>query len=162
LEKLLNKILLDTKLAYKESVLINNKFLEDKLLSSITELKLLEKELEKNKIFKRSKYKSEEELENNEIEKVKRRIILWNNKQNQMNYKILKAFMDLSNDGNHSVNIISLERYLNIKDPRKFLGHYNQLKTISAKNHGKVFHEENGQISLWKPVEEFIIENFSR
>jgi hypothetical protein len=45
-------------------------------------------------------------------------------------------------------------------EPKVFLSNYNILKTISEKNHGKVFTEENEQISLWKPVEEIIVKYF--
>ena len=162
MEKTINSIITETRAALRESILSDNKLIEEKLLTVLTNVKFLEKELQENLTIKKLKKLPKHELEENEIKKVKRRIPKWNGKQNQMNYKILKAFMDLSNDGKHSVNIISLERYLNFKDPKKFLGHYNQLKTISAKNHGKVFSEKNGQITLWEPVENFIINNFGK
>jgi len=162
LEKIINTIITETRVALRESILCDNKLIEEKLIGVLTNVKFLEKELQENLTIKKLKKLPKHELEENEIKKVKRRIPKWNSKQNQMNYKILKAFMDLSNNGKHSVNIISLERYLNLKDPKKFLGHYNQLKTISAKNHGKVFSEKNGQITLWEPVKDFIINNFRK
>lgn len=156
----INQIITETRTALRESILIENKVIQDNLLSVLANTKYLEHEIEKNFDLKKKKKKPKEELEELEIKKVKRRVPKWKEKKNQMNYKILKAFIDLSNNGKHSVNVISLERYLDLKDPKKFLGHYNQLKTISAKNHGKVFSENNGQINLWEPIEDFIIKSF--
>ena len=45
-------------------------------------------------------------------------------------------------------------------EPKIFLGHYNAMKTISKKNHAKVFEEINKEVSLWKPVAGFIEEIF--
>lgn len=36
------------------------------------------------------------------------------------------------------------------------------MKMISEKNHAKVFAEENGEISLWKPVTQFIIDEYQK
>lgn len=160
MEDIFKEIIDDSKAALKESIIIENKIIEEKLLQILANTKLLEQYLVKNNLLKKEKKLEKHQLEAQEIEKVKRKLPLWLEKRNQYNYKILKAFMDLSNNGNHSVNIISLERYLNFNDSKKFLAHYNQLKTISAKNHGKIFEENNQQISLWEPVEEFIKKEF--
>ena len=34
------------------------------------------------------------------------------------------------------------------------------MKIMSYKNHGKVFTEENGIVTLWDPVADFIIEEY--
>ena len=160
MQNTINTIITETRAALKESIAVENKIIQDNLLSVLANAKYLELELEKTLESKKQKKRSKEELEELEIEKVKRRVPKWQEKRNQMNFKMLKGFMDLSNNGSHSVNVISLERYLALNDSKKFLGHYNQLKTISAKNHAKVFTEKNGQITLWEPVEAFIIKSF--
>jgi hypothetical protein len=160
METLVKEIIDDAKIILKESLIIENKIIEDKILSIIANSKILNKELENLKENKKKSKKNKNELEKIEIEKVKRKVPLWLKKQNQYNYKILKAFMELSHNGKHSINIISLERFSSIKDPKKFLSHYNLLKTISEKNHGKVFSEKKGQVELWEPVKDIILEAF--
>ncbi|SFV70207.1 hypothetical protein MNB_SV-3-765 [hydrothermal vent metagenome] len=94
-----------------------------------------------------------------EIVKVKRKVPKWMKKTDQYNYLILKAFMDISDNNEHRVSVDELEEYVDIG--KAFLANYNNLKTISAKNHGKVFDEINREIELWEPVSEFIEELFS-
>jgi len=93
-----------------------------------------------------------------EIAKVKRKIPKWMKKTHQYNYLILKAFMDLSNYNENRVPVDELEEYVNIG--KAFLANYNNLKTISEKNHGKVFDEIDRQVVLWEPVAEFIVKLF--
>lgn len=158
MKDIINNILDETKSAYKESILCENKIIEDKLLSIMINTKLLLNELENIKLKKKS-YKRNEQTEALEVEKVKRKLPLWLKKQNQYNYKILNTFMNLSNNNNHTISTRLLEMHCNL-DPKVFLSNYNILKTISEKNHGKVFSENNGQVSLWKPVEEIIVKYF--
>lgn len=161
MNEIIEEILNDTKTAYKESISIDNKIIEEKLLSIMGNIKYLQIELENNKFKKKKKKKVDSKIQNNEIEKVKRKVPLWLRKPNQYNYKILKTFIDLSNNNSHYVNITTLEKHSNIKDPRKFLSNYNLLKTISEKNHAKVFQEKNGQVTLWEPVSETITKYFT-
>jgi len=95
-----------------------------------------------------------------EIAKVKRKVPKWMKKTNQYNYLILKAFMDLSNYNENRVPVDKLEEYVDIG--KAFLANYNNLKTISEKNHGKVFDEIDREVELWEPVAEFIEELFKK
>ena len=159
MKEIVNKIFENAKSAYKESVLIENKIMEDKLLTILADIRYLQNDIENNKYIKKKKKKIDTEKINNEVEKVKRKVPLWLEKPNQLNYKILKTYMNLSNNNSHYVNITTLESHSKINDPKKFLANYNLLKTISEKNHAKVFEEKNGQVTLWNPVSE-IIENY--
>jgi len=159
MKEIVNKIFENTKNAYKESVLTENKIMEDKLLTILADIRYLQNDIENNKYIKKKKKKVNAEKINNEVEKVKRKVPLWLEKTNQLNYRILKTFMNLSNNNSHYVNITTLESHSKIQDPRKFLANYNLLKTISEKNHAKVFEEKNGQVTLWDPVSK-IIENY--
>jgi len=161
MKEMINTLLDDTKIAYKESILIENNLLEDKLLSIMSNLKYLQTEIDKYKLQKKKIKKQDYEIVENEIEKVKRKVPLWLQKKNQYSYKILKKFMDLSNNNKHYVNIITLEKHCDISNPKIFLSHYNLLKGISEKNHAKVFQQNNEQIRLWEPVADIIIEYFS-
>ena len=89
-----------------------------------------------------------------EIAKVKRKVPKWIKKPSQYNYRILKAFMDLSDCNEYRVAVDELEKYVDIG--QAFLANYNNLKTISEKNHGKVFDEVDREVELWEPVAEFI------
>jgi cell fate (sporulation/competence/biofilm development) regulator YmcA (YheA/YmcA/DUF963 family) len=160
MKEIINDILDESKIAYRESILINNKILEDNLLSIMSNIKYLQKEIENFKLKKKNKKGLDTEIEINEIEKVKRKVPLWLNKKTQYNYKILKTFMDLSNNNSHYVNVTTLESHCGINDSKKFLSNYNLLKTISEKNHAKVFQEKNGQIHLWSPISEIVVNYF--
>ena len=159
MKELIVTILEETKLAYKESILIENKIIEDKLLSNMANTKLLLNELETVKLKKKKKKKLDEDIQSNEIEKVKRKVPLWLKKQNQYNYKILNTFMNLSNNNKHTISTRLLEMHSNL-DPKIFLSNYNLMKTISEKNHGKIFSEKDGQVSLWEPIEEIVVKYF--
>lgn len=160
MKNIIESILSDSKIAYKQSILIENEILEDKLLSIMSNIKHLQNQLDGYKLKKKKQKKLLNEIQEHEIEKVKRKVPLWINKKNQYNYKILKTFMDLSNNNNHYVNVATLESHCGIDDSKKFLSNYNLLKTISEKNHGKVFEEKNGQVNLWEPVSKIVIECF--
>ena len=121
--------------------------------------KLLLNELETVKLKKKKKKKLDEDIQSNEIEKVKRKVPLWLKKQNQYNYKILNTFMNLSNNNKHTISTRLLEMHSNL-DPKIFLSNYNLMKTISEKNHGKIFSEKDGQVSLWEPIEEIVVKYF--
>ena len=161
MKETIHTLLDDTKIAYKESILIENHVLEDKLLSIMSNIKYLQKEIDKLNPQKNNIKQNDEEIIQNEIEKVKRKIPLWLSKKSQYNYKILKAFMDLSNNNNHCVNIITLEKHCNINDAKIFLTNYNLLKGISKKNHAKLFQQNNDRVKLWDPVAEIVIKYFS-
>ncbi len=95
-----------------------------------------------------------------EIAKVKRKVPKWMKKTHQYNYLILKAFMDISDNNEHRVSVEELEEYVDIG--QAFLANYNNLKTISEKNHAKVFEEVDKTVELWEPVAEFIKNIFSK
>ena len=161
MKKIIKLIMEDAKTAYRQSIIIDDKLIEDKVLSIITNAKLILNELENTKSNHIQEFNNnKEETEANEINKVKRKVPLWLNKPNQYNYKILSAFMKLSNNNQNPISVSLLERHSNTKDSKKFYSNYNQMKIISERNHAKVFHEENGQVSLWEPVKKFIIDQY--
>jgi hypothetical protein len=68
--------------------------------------------------------------------------------------------MKLSGNNKFSVDASLLEKHSGINDIVKFTSHFNQMKSSSPKSHGKIFIENNKQIKLWKPIEDFIISQF--
>ncbi len=154
-----NEILEDAKIAYKESVLINNDTLEEQLLSIIGNAKLLLHELQKTIYTPAVKEVNEAEVQSNAIAKVKKRVPLWLTRPHQKNYKILVTYMELSENDSYPILLSLLENNSGL-DSREFISHYNQMKSFADKAHGKIFEEENRQVRLWKPVSEFIVNLF--
>lgn len=155
----INKILENSKKAYKKSILIENDELEDLLLSIVTDSKKLLDEYEDQKTEVKN-IASPERTEDEEIQRVKKKIPSWFSKPNQYNHKILVAYLKLSNDNKNTVSLIDLERESGLNNSHKFNSNFNQMKMISYKNHGKVFSEENGIVTLWNPVANFIVAEY--
>ncbi len=159
----LEKILGEAKLAYRESILIDNELLEDKLLSIISNLKLL---INKTTVEKQILDINNIALLNNqnhildEVNKIKKRVPKWLRKPTQFNSKILNTFMKLSNNNSYPISISSLRNHLDTLDRSKFITNYSQMKIIAERNHAKVFEEINGEITLWEPVADFIVDLF--
>ncbi|MEA3492717.1 MAG: hypothetical protein U9R27_12575 [Campylobacterota bacterium] len=164
--EILNRILENSKVAYRESIIMDNELAEDKLLSIISDSKYLIDMLENTQIKKTTKIRnamhSDNRSEAEEVQRIYRRVPLWLNRPHQYNHKILVAYMMLSDNNETHISVSSLEKHSDIKDSSKFYSHYNQMKIISEKNHAKVFTEENGNVQLWKPVSEFIINEYNK
>ena len=159
MKQVLNEILKDAKDAYRESIILDNEKLEEYLLSIMGNSKLLLNELN-NKDTNNTIVKNESEIEFEEVRKIQRRVPLWLKRQHQTNYKILASFMRLSENNKHSISLSILEKDSNTESSKEFTSNYSQMKIIAPKAHGKVFEEENGQIRLWKPIENFVINLF--
>jgi len=101
--------------------------------------------------------RKEDEM-NEEILKVRRKVPEWFRKREQINARILIAYLKLQQ--RKQVITPSLLK-AECKDIKTFSSNYNQMRIISDKNHAKVFQEENGQITLWEPVAEFIASEFN-
>jgi hypothetical protein len=140
---------------YKKAIHENNISLEDNALQIIKDINLISElyvEPKKSTLFENNK--------NNEIKKVKRKVPLWMKRQHQYNYIILSTYMKISNSDEVSILLTQLEKKSEL-DSVLFYRHYNLMKNIFEKNHAKVFTEEDGEVCLWKPISEFIIEVFS-
>ncbi len=155
------KILESSKKAYRESIVVENEVIEDELLTIIGSAKYLLNRLEKQDVEREQRIKDGPRSESDEIERVHRRVRLWHNREHQYNHRILVAYMEISDNNKHSVSIHDLEKQTDINDSKKFIGHYNGMKMIAEKNHGKVFNELNGRVALWEPVADVVIEQFS-
>jgi hypothetical protein len=97
--------------------------------------------------------------EKDEIKKVEKRIPKWFRSPKQANSQILIIYMNLLGNKN-AVNFKDLEN--SCIDIKGFKGHYNQMKNLGIKNHGKVFEENNYEIASWEPVKEFIVNEFRK
>jgi len=158
--EILNSILDNARIAYKESVLIDNEIIEEQLLSIMTSTKILLNEMKSNTDLNKPKIKDTVNNESDEIDRIKRRVPLWITRQHQYNYKILATFMKLSENNKFSIDVSLLEKHSGINDIVRFTSHFNQMKSSSPKSHGKIFIENNKQIKLWEPIKDFITSKF--
>ncbi len=159
MESILKSILTSAKEAYRESIRIDHSELEEKLLSIITNTQLLLEESKNQRFSKTSNY-SKINDEDTEIQKVKNRVLRWIKNPDQYNAKILNTFMALSNNNQHPIPVSTLEKHSGL-NYSKFITNYNQMKIIAERNHGKVFEEKDGEVTLWEPVAEFIMDLYA-
>ena len=82
----------------------------------------------------------------NEVKKVNRRLKLWAKRPNQINSKILNAFLKLERSGATTITEIDLRNEL--PDEKSFESNFVQMKIIAEKNHGKIFEQYGENISL--------------
>ena len=159
--EIINNILENSKKAYKKSIMINNEELEELLFSIITDTKKLLDKVSDKKIITNN-MSSKNRTEDEEIIRVKKKIPSWLSKPNQYNHKILVAYMKLSNKNRNTVTTEELEKESGLKNSQTFISIFNQMKIISYKNHGKVFTEENGVITLWHVIADYIVEVYEK
>ena len=86
----------------------------------------------------------------NEVEKVNRRLRLWAKRQNQINSRILNAFLKLKRSGLTVITESDLRG--EFLEEKSFDSNFLQMKIIAEKNHGKVFDQYGEIISIWRPV----------
>ena len=159
--EIINNILENSKKAYKKSIMINNEELEELLFSIITDTKKLLDKVSDKKIITNN-MSSKNRTEDEEIIRVKKKIPSWLSKPNQYNHKILVSYMKLSNKNRNTVTTEELEKESGLKNSQTFISNFNQMKIISYKNHGKVFTEENGVITLWHVIADYIVEEYEK
>ncbi len=87
---------------------------------------------------------------NQEVAKVRNRLRLWAKRQNQINAKILNAFLKLEKKLPLGVTEQDLKNELS--DIASFDSNFSQMKIIADRNHGKVFDQFGDTVTLWKPV----------
>jgi hypothetical protein len=88
-----------------------------------------------------------------EILKVQKRVPRWFKNPNQINTKILLAYMELLGD-NNSVSYYKLET--SCRSLETFKKNYIQMKSFGERNHAKVFTEIGSRITLWEPTREYV------
>lgn len=102
--------------------------------------------------------------EKKQIKKVQKRVPTWIYKYfaglKPCNGTILVRFLELSQQNTRSVKRYELEEAC--KDIANFLTNYHNMRNMLPTNHGKVFEESYGDITLWEPVAEIILEAYTR
>jgi len=88
--------------------------------------------------------------ERHEANKVRRRLKLWSGRQNQINSKILNAYLNLQRAG---ASVITEQDIRNeLPGEQSFYTNFTQMKIIAERNHGKIFDQHGEQVTIWKPI----------
>lgn len=90
------------------------------------------------------------------------RIQLWAKRPNQVNHKIIKAFLELENKGD--VHLHDLRETCSSKDSRylvdKFDENYASMKSDAGNSHGNVFYDDKGIVFIHSRVRDEIKRHF--
>ena len=151
LDKKIDDTLKIAKELFKHSVINDDEYAQDKLMKIIVNISTIKDQKSEGKSS------GSDVTENNEIQKVHRKVPRWIKNPSQYNSIILNTYMSMSNNNEHPVVLNTLEEATGM-DVKQFLTNYTQMRIMAEKNHAKVFTEEEGVVHLWKPVAEFIIE----
>ena len=93
-------------------------------------------------------------FEGEEAKKVRNRLRLWSGRPQQINTRILKAYLELERSGVTPITEARLRSALPSSLP--FDSNFAQMKIIAERNHGKVFETQSGRIIIWPPVEPYV------
>jgi hypothetical protein len=116
-----------------------------KIIQGLVVISEIESSLEKPRVSQPST-----KTDATEVRKVSRRLKLWAKRQNQINSKILNAYLKLERSGISPVTEADLRNKL--PEETSFESNLTQMKIIAEKNHGKVFEQYGDNITLWEPV----------
>ncbi|MGF1741617.1 hypothetical protein L4C34_11195 [Vibrio profundum] len=85
-----------------------------------------------------------------EKDKVRHRLERWAQRQDQINSRILNAYLTLERKGYSPITITMLRNQL--LDIKTFLSNFNQMKSIAPHNHAKVFEVTGENVRIWDVV----------
>jgi hypothetical protein len=104
----------------------------------------------------KKKYSVSDATNSKEINKVSNRLGLWAKRQNQLNSRILNAFLKLERSG---VSVITESALRNeLPEVSTFESNFAQMKVIAENNHGKVFEQYGDEVTLWEPIIPYVRE----
>ncbi len=129
--------------------LVSKKGSEKQVHSEIVQSLVILAEVEAIYLSDGKKY-SVSDVDNREINKVNNRLKLWAKRPNQINSRILNAFIKLERSG---VSVITESALKNeLPEVTSFESNFAQMKVIAEKNHGKVFEQYGDEVTFWKPI----------
>ena len=94
--------------------------------------------------------------EREEVSKVRSRLRRWTCRPQQINTRILSAYLELERSGVTPITEQRLRSALPSSLP--FDSNFAQMKIIAERNHGKVFETYGGRVTIWPPVEAHVRE----
>ena len=97
---------------------------------------------------------NESKKSQDEVAKVTHRLKRWASRPQQINAKILNAFLVLRSHRERVIIIENIEdEYAKTNGPSDaFMKNFNQMRNFGEKNHGKVFDVTGGCVKIWQPV----------
>lgn len=97
---------------------------------------------------------SRPQSDDEEARKVRNRLRLWCDRPQQINTRILMAYLELKRSGVTTITEPRLRATLPSDFP--FDSNFAQMKIIAERNHGKIFETHSGQVTIWPPVETYV------
>ncbi len=95
--------------------------------------------------------------ETQEVKQVESRVPGWFKKPWQRNATILIKYIELASK--YTTVTVGM---LKGNCPEIFAGNFDQMKSISEHNHGKVFEVQSNEVELWAPVKEYILNEYQQ
>ncbi len=98
--------------------------------------------------------------ENEEVKKVKSKVPKWFDKKEQINSRILFAFLELQ-DKNNTVTFEMLREQCGVKT---FKSNFQQMSNFGKKNNAKIFtkNKDSDTVYLWDKTQEFIMSEYGK
>jgi hypothetical protein len=94
-----------------------------------------------------------DDLYSSEVRKVSSRLRKWAVRQDQINSRILNAFLHLEKLGTVTESMLRREC-----SGLNFGSNFAQMKIIAAGNHGKIFDHRGDVVTLWPPIIPYVRE----
>ncbi len=106
--------------------------------------------------------KMDQPRKQNDFRKI-HRISRWAEHPEQINHKMIKAFLYLENS-DQKVSLENLQQLCSKENTsyyiKKFMGNFNSMRTDDGSSHGKVFYIKNGYVCMYDQVREVVNECF--
>lgn len=135
---------------------LSHKQLHASALALLKEIYTIENKSEKLRNDEDRKMDGRHSDEDNEIQKVARKLRKWAEHQDQLNSKILTKFLDIKRGGSFAVITKGVLRDA-LPDIANFESNLQQMSAIYEKNHAKVFEiDDRSIITIWSPVQSYV------
>jgi hypothetical protein len=97
------------------------------------------------------------DVESEEVGKVSRKLKLWAKRPEQINTRILNAYLTLERSGEKHITEFMIQCLVpDIGLP--FMPNFMQMRNFGEKNHGKIFEIYGNQVKLWEPIIPYVRE----
>lgn len=93
-----------------------------------------------------------------EVKRVGSRLRLWARRTEQINARILRAFLLAQREGVKPITLEEIRERIPGTPIPKLEANFNSMRFIASNNHGKVFDYDGLEVSIWPPVAAFVRE----
>lgn len=102
---------------------------------------------------------SSSNLNEEEITKIKRKLLIWSEKPKGVPAQMLTHYFELEQEGKE-ITKDGMKAFARCEGIPNIDGNFRGLTKIYPKNHGKIFDIMNGKVTLWEPVQDYIKETW--